>query len=206
MKQQAPGRKRFSVGEAYLTIYRMFRSLPGFRRARHHKLMTQHFSERLMLAVTEVNQCAMCSYAHTKMALEYGMSQDEIDAMLSGDHSAVAQEELPGILFAQHYADSRAKPSREAWQTVVKDYGEAKSIGILGAIRMMTVGNIYGIALGSFIARLTRNTKAVDKRNSLGYELAILLTLPVFLPVAAVHALLASLAGAPVIRFSQVSG
>ncbi|MFC0273464.1 carboxymuconolactone decarboxylase family protein [Metabacillus herbersteinensis] len=31
-----------------------------------------------MLAVTEVNGCEFCSYSHTKIALEQGMSQEEI--------------------------------------------------------------------------------------------------------------------------------
>jgi AhpD family alkylhydroperoxidase len=50
-----------------------------------------------MLAVTEVNGCEMCSYAHTKMALEAGLSNDEIQQMLAGDNWAY---------FPQHFNKS----------------------------------------------------------------------------------------------------
>ena len=40
--------------------------------------LSEHFIERIMLAVTEVNGCAVWSYAHTKMALEAGMTNEEI--------------------------------------------------------------------------------------------------------------------------------
>ena len=163
-------------------------------------MLSGHFTERLMLAVTEVNQCAMCSYAHTKMALESGMDIKEIEAMLAGDHTDVNEEELPAILFAQHYAESRGLPSRAAWQAVTRRYGEAKSFAVLGAIRMMMVGNIYGIPLGSLLARFSvRAGKKPDPRSSLGYELAILLSLFVFIPCAAIHAAVCAALGTPVL-------
>ncbi len=199
-KQPAAGRKLFSVGEAFVIVYRAMRSMPAFSRARRSGLVSEHFTERLMLAVTEVNKCAMCSYAHTKMALESGMDREEIDAMLAGDLSGVNDEERTAVLFAQHYTDTRGRPDREAWDAVVNTYGLPKSLGILGAIRAIMMGNAYGIPSGSLIMRFRRNGTR-DGRSSLLYELAMLLTLPVFLPAAALAALFSGALRAPILRF-----
>ncbi len=47
-------------------------------KARRNRELDQKFVERLMLRVTEVNDCALCSYAHSKRALESGMTSEEI--------------------------------------------------------------------------------------------------------------------------------
>ena len=47
------------------------------------------FAESVSLAVTQVNGCSICSYAHTKNALKAGMTEDEIESLLDGgfDHA-----------------------------------------------------------------------------------------------------------------------
>ncbi|HOO27132.1 MAG TPA: carboxymuconolactone decarboxylase family protein [Lachnospiraceae bacterium] len=202
MKKQTAGRKLYSVREAYMIMYRAFRTMPFFIKAKKNGILQETFSERLMLAVTEVNQCAMCSYAHTKMALETGMNLEEINAMLSGDLSDVESEEMPAILFAQHYADSRCKPSEKSWNSVTAQYGSQKSIAILGAIRVIMFGNTYGIPFGSLKARFSKKSKkAVDPRSSLFYELAMLVTLLIFIPCTLIQALISAALHLPLISF-----
>ena len=48
--------------------------------------------------MTEVNECAICSYAHTKRALETGMTNDEIQDMLNGIMDNVPAEEVAGVM------------------------------------------------------------------------------------------------------------
>jgi len=196
------GRKLYTVGEAYRIMYQGLRTMPNVLRANRSGILRNDFTERLMLAVTAVNKCAMCSYAHTKMALETGMSIDEINAMLSGDLSDVPPDETSAILFAQHYADSRSKPSKEAWDSVVRQYGYEKSLAILGAIRMIMIGNTYGIPFGSLLARFSKKSANIpDSRSSVGYELATLGTLIIFMPCAIVCALVAAVVRLPLIDF-----
>lgn len=178
--------------------------MPRFVRAQKSGLLREEFTERLMLAVTEVNQCALCSYAHTKMALETGMSRKEIESMLSGDLSHANPEELPAILFAQHYADSRGKPSQEAWDSIRERYGSEKSIAILGAIRMIMLGNAYGIPLGELKTRLSGNADRISKlRSSIWYELMMLVTLIPFLPCALLNALVGAAFHVPLTDFKN---
>lgn len=197
MKKQA-GRKLYSIPEAYRITVNAVRSAPYLRRAKRAGEMTQAFMERIMLAVTEVNGCAMCSYYHTKAALESGMSDEEIKSMLGGESGTVPERELQAILFAQHYADTRGKPSRETWERIEGTYGVAGAEGILAAIRMIMMGNVYGIAWGSFLGRFRGKP---DARSNLLYELGIVLTMFLFVPAGLIHAGILLLVKTPLIKF-----
>ena len=120
----------YTPDELIDVTYDVFRTAPYIVHIRHDR----KFMERLMLAVTEVNECEACSYVHTKMALEAGMDGDEIKKMLAGMHDDVPADQLPAVMFAEHYAESRGKPDREAWDRVVEVYGEKTASGILAAI------------------------------------------------------------------------
>lgn len=182
--------KLYNFKEFYWALYEGLRLAPKLTRARKQGELSPKFMERIMLAVTEVNGCAACSYAHTKLALEAGMSNQEIQKMLAGVVVDVPEEELPAILFAQHYAEDRGLPSTAAWNRIVEIYGPSKAMAILAAIRMMTIGNIYGIPLGSFFNRFR---KKPDERSSLGYEISLLFMGLLMIPVAGIHATIASL-------------
>ena len=196
--QQTNARKLATPAQAYLALYRALRTAGAFRKAKQSGSLSLQLQERLMLAVTEVNGCALCSYGHSRMALEAGLSGQEIEELLGGQTDGAPKEELPAILFAQHYADTRGKPTAAAWAQLIARYGEQQAAGMLGAIRMITVGNTWGIPTGSLLARLTKKEKYhVDARSSVGYELVMLLLLLPFLLVAALQALGAALLRRP---------
>lgn len=190
------GRKLYSLAEFYQILYLMLRTGKYMSRAKKNGSLSTRLIERIMLAVTEVNRCPLCSYGHTKMALESGMSLEEIQKLLSCCLDDVPKDEVPAVLFAQHYADSRAHPSSEAWNSIVDRYGIAEARGILGAVRMIMFGNAFGIVLSSLSGRLSGKP---DPRSSLLYELSMLFTFLPFLAVAFLHALLSNLLGLPII-------
>lgn len=194
------GKKLYSLREIYRIIYLALRSGKYMLRVKKSGAISLSFKERIMLAVTEVNHCVMCSYEHTTIALEAGMDNEEIHALLAGDTENVPEEELPAILFAQHYADKRGYPSKEAWQRILTVYGEEKAKGILGIIRGIMMGNAMGIAFGSLKGR---SKGKPDPRSSLLYEIAALIASLLFLPVAAIHGLFADLFRRPLISFSS---
>ena len=188
--QQTKARKLATPAQAYLALYRALRTVGAFRKAKQSGSLSLQLQERLMLAVTEVNGCALCSYGHSRMALEAGLSGQEIEDLLGGQTDGAPKEELPAILFAQHYADTRGRPTAAAWAQLVSRYGQPQAAGMLGAVRMITVGNTWGIPTGSLLARLTKQEKYhIDTRSSVGYELVMLLLLLPFLPVAMLQAL-----------------
>ncbi len=192
-------KRLYSVKESYKVLYDGMRTIRYFSKAKKQGELTPQFIERIMLAVTEVNDCAACSYMHTKMALEAGMDNGEIEKMLSGAFENVPQDELPAVMFAQHYAESKGSPSKKSWDRVVKLYGESKALGILGSIRMIMMGNVYGIILGSFANRFKAKS---DSRSTLVYELSMMISAILLMPIVFIHVLISFLLRTPVIDFN----
>ncbi len=192
------GKKLYSISESYWIFYQGTRTVKYMSRARKNKVLSAEFIERIMLAVTQVNGCPACSYAHTNIALDVGMSDVEIRNMLAGVLDDVPADEISAIMFAQHYADRRGHPSKESWERIVELYGISRAKGILGAIRAIMIGNAYGIPGGSFFNRFRGKP---DKRSNLLYELSMLITSIVFTPIALIHAVVSDLSKIPIISF-----
>jgi AhpD family alkylhydroperoxidase len=180
-------KKRFSYAEYYkalLLFYHAIRVLQENRKTSH--LIDQPFIERIMLSVTEVNGCAMCSYAHSSMALKQGFSQEEIESFLTGDASYIVPHEAKALLFAQHYAYNSGYADKEAYEALIDEYGKEKSEVILSAIKVIMVGNIMGIPLSAFVSRLKGKRY---KGSSLLYEISMILSSIVFIPISAIHSI-----------------
>lgn len=172
----------------------------AYRAALRRKKIDRKFRERLMLAVTEVNGCQACSYAHTWMALRQGFSREEIASLLSGNSERVPPEEARGILFAQHYADSGGRPDPATYGALVEEYGPEASRDILATAQLMQAANMIGIPYSALASRLRGKPYP---NSSLAYELGMHFSSLVVLPVSMVHALLRRIAGRENVRFGQ---
>ena len=113
------------------------------------------FRERLMLAVTEVNGCRYCAYAHARMALSAGLTQTDIDALAEGSLRGSPPEQIPALLYAQHWAETDAKPDSEARQRVLETYGQSKTEAMELSLRMIRVGNLLGNTWDYLIYRVS---------------------------------------------------
>jgi len=194
-----PMKKLYSLRETYWIFYHGIRTIKYMVQAKRGNKLNLPNIERIMLAVTEVNGCGVCSYAHTKVSLEAGLSNEEILNLLSGEFDNVPKDELTGVLFAQHYADSRGMPSRESWERVQLEYEPSVAKGILGAIRGIMIGNVYGIAWSSFFKRFKGKA---DKRSNIFYEVTMMTFGTLLIPVAMGHAAFATLTKKPIISFA----
>lgn len=192
------GRKLYSVSETYIIFFNAMRAIRCLSASRQNNDVSLEFMERIMLAVTQVNACAICSYAHTKMALEAGMSSEEIQNMLAGVIDDTPPDEVAAVMFAQYYADTRGKPSKDSWERIEAIYGPSKAKGILGAIRIIMLANTYGIAWSSFFNRFKGKP---DQRSNLLYEITMLTTSLLFFPIVLIQVLFAALFKMPLIRF-----
>jgi len=183
MSQQF-NKRLYSVREYYTIIRYAMKTIIYFISGKKSGDLDKNFMSRIMLAVTEVNGCEMCSYHHTSEALKNGMSQEDISSLLNGNLNNIPTNESVAIFFAQHYAELKGKPNRSAWDRLIATYGNKKAYAILAATRVIMIGNVSGIALGAFKNRLSGNP--VDK-SSFGYELAILISTFVFIPISLIH-------------------
>ena len=190
--------RRFSLREIYQITHDAMLTMRNFRTFR--KAQGNQWASRIMLAVTEVNGCAVCAYAHAKVALDTGMNREEVRHLLGGVTEGAPDKELAALGFAQHYADTRAHPDQQAWDRLVEIYGLETSLGVLGATRMIMMGNALGIPLSSLRARLKGNR---HPNSSLAYEVGTILGSAVVLPVAVLHAAVSAIRHAPLITFPR---
>ncbi len=198
--KDAAYKRKFSFKELYLSFLYVPRAIAKLRKNKKNNIISQQFIERMQLAVTEVNGCAACSYAHTNFALREGMSNEEISSFLSGGVDYIKPEEAKAIIFAQHFADSRGYPEKEAYEAIVKEYGKEKAQIILSAVQMMITGNMFGIPLSAYQSR--RRGKPF-KESTLGYELGMMIGGILVLPIALLHALLLWMLGMNNMRFQK---
>lgn len=183
-------RKLFTPLQGFTITLKALTSLLGYKRELKHFPEFSHTKERIMLTVTQVNGCAMCSYAHTQIALDSGLQDEEIMKLLNAELEDVPETERAIIIFAQHYADTQAKPTKEAYSLIVNTYGKAKAKLILDTIHIIMMGNCYGIPTGSFISRFKKKGSSFhDLRSTIAYELLMFLTLIISLPICLVLAL-----------------
>jgi AhpD family alkylhydroperoxidase len=111
--------------------------------------------ERLMLVVTAVNRCRYCSYAHAREALSTGISQAEIDALASGMFEDSPPEEVPALLYAQHWAEMDGEPEAPVREQVIKHYGEQVVEKMELALRMIRAGNLSGNTFDHLLQRVS---------------------------------------------------
>ena len=106
--------------------------------------LSDAFRERIMLAVTEVNGCRYCQYAHAKMALDAGLSQEEIKALSSGSFHNCPDQEVPALLYAQHWAEQNGHPDMDTRQKILNIYDKTTVESMELAMRMIRMGNLLG--------------------------------------------------------------
>lgn len=174
-------KKKYTAHQLFESFYKGYVSIPELVKNRRDKIVDSKFIERLMLATTEVNGCEICSYAHTHIALKEGFSRDEIHAFLSGSKAYVNEDEAIAILYAQHVADTMGHPKSDAYQQLVKVYGEDKAEIIHAAVTVMMMGNVSGIPLSALLNRIQGKPYA---NSSLLYESGMLLLQPWLMVIA----------------------
>lgn len=121
------------------------------------------FRERLMLAVTAVNGCRYCSYYHARQALVVGISAEEANALAAGLMENCPPEQLPAVLYAQHWAESDARPDPAARQRVVELYGLETTEAIELALHTIRIGNMAGNTFDYVLYRLSWGRCNVDR-------------------------------------------
>lgn len=183
IENQTLYKRKVSFAELFYSLLLAPRSVSVFIKNKKQKTVDEQFLERLQLAVTEVNACAVCSYAHTQIALKMGMNNDEISGFLTGDKNLIQPQEAKAVLFAQHYAETRGLPEKETFEAIVKEYGKKKARIILAVIQLMLTGNMIGLPMS---ALRSRKKGKPYKDSSLFYEYGMLIAALFIIPIALV--------------------
>lgn len=144
------------------------RNLPRLARAKKADRVRIQFAEKIMLAVTAVNDCRYCTRYHTNLAVDVGVDKETVEQILENDvDAAVTDEELPALLFAQRYAETNGNPGQEALTNLREIYGPEKADDVLAFVRAIYFGNLLGnsydaikFAFGCQVRRVNRSMQA----------------------------------------------
>lgn len=152
-----------SFGE-FLTDMRIVMSDRSQVRAlMHSQTVNAPFRERLFLAVTQVNGCRYCSYYHIHLALTQGIGEVEVRAIEDGQFNECPPNELTALRYAQHWAETNAKPDPNVHARLLDTYGEETAAQIELALRMIRIGNLMGNLFDYILFRFTFGLLDVNK-------------------------------------------
>jgi AhpD family alkylhydroperoxidase len=143
MKEYSRRRYR-RVSDAVRDMRAVARRRGSVRALMRGKTLDPRFRERLMLAVTEVNGCRYCSYAHARSALAAGLTEAEIAALARGELDGAPPEQAVALVYARHWAEADGAPDPAARRRVVAAYGETATRDIELTLQMIRVGNLLG--------------------------------------------------------------
>lgn len=119
------------------------------------KFLAPAFRERIMLSVTHVNKCRHCASFHAKAALTEKISREEIKAILDGQFNNCPKEEITGILYAEHWAETYGKPDAAVYDKFVSDYGQRTADDIYLVLRVIKTGNFSLNSLESLLYKVS---------------------------------------------------
>ena len=175
-------KRKFGFFEQLPIIVKAARSFLYLRLFKKKNGMNFKFKERIMLAVTEVNGCQMCSFVHTKLALKAGLTNDDIQELLAGDLEGVPKEQSLGVLFSKDYAYNKETIDKAFYQKLEATYNVRTARAILGVTEMITMTNGMGLSLGFLKRTLSfKHVKGSNVFNELFVPLTTMILFPVLL-------------------------
>ncbi|NTU63364.1 MAG: carboxymuconolactone decarboxylase family protein [Chloroflexi bacterium] len=153
MNESSFNKRIFTLSTFAASARDLFAHLDDLHRTFTQWRISRPFAEKIMMAVTQVNGCRYCSYAHTRMALQAGVSEIELHNLLSGELNHLPEHEIIAVLFAQHYAEQADRDDAAAWQRLQDAYGADVAGDILTHIRVITFANLYGNTFDALLER-----------------------------------------------------
>ncbi len=116
----------FTFKECYQILFDAMRTMKYMSRAKRKEELSTELIEKVMLTVTEINGCEVCTVFHNKVAEKEGIKEEEIQMLFVADVEEIPQEDAPAILFSREYANSSGNPSEDSWSSLKTFYGESK--------------------------------------------------------------------------------
>ena len=133
-------------------VWRQRKKIIGIIRG---KTIDPGFRERLMLAVTAVNDCRYCSFVHTRQALREGVSREEIAGLYDGNIGQLPENERTALLYAQRWVEMAGAPEEDLKEKLRSEYGEDMTDRIETTIRLINWNNLSGNTFDWFLYTLS---------------------------------------------------
>jgi len=131
----------------------LIRKTPQIKSAFTSERISKQFAERIMLAVTAVNDCEYCVYGHSGSSVKSGVADEEVLSIMNLEYNKSSLDEIVALNFAKHYAETNSLPTKKAYEELVNYYGFEKVNDILIFIQIVSLGNYLGNTVEAFQAR-----------------------------------------------------
>ena len=155
-------------------IEQLFRNFAHMKSAFAFERVDRKFAERIMLAVTVVNDCEYCIYGHSGSSLKSGVADEEVESIIKLEYNKSSFDEIVALNFAKQFAEGDSKITKKAFDELVNYYGNEKVNDILIYIQIVSLGNFLGNTVEAFEAR--RNGFVVENGSNFFETLAYLVS------------------------------
>lgn len=146
-----------SLGSFLSDLGALLRYRHAIPSAMRGELISPIFRERLMMVVTEVNDCRYCRAFHRGQALQAGISTREIAVISRGAlPEDVPTRQIPALTYARYWAEAEGRPSGEGVTLFLRSYSQAERDAIHVILYLIRMGNLTGNTLDSVIYTLSR--------------------------------------------------
>jgi len=110
--------------------------------------------EKVMLAVSSVNDCRYCNWVHTGLALAKGVDLDELQQVLDhGTFGKLGSRDATAILFAQHFAATARQPTADARAALAREFTAYQRAEIMSYVHGIYFLNLTGNSYDAWLAR-----------------------------------------------------
>jgi hypothetical protein len=79
-------------------------------------------------------------------------------------------EEVPALLYAQHWAEADGEPDQVVRQRLVEQYGEEAAAGIELVLRMIRMGNLLGNTWDYVLYRISFGRWGAERPPEMGHQ------------------------------------
>jgi len=174
-------RKIYTFRMLMADLYWLIGHIKQFKQAKKAQRVSNAFKGKIMLVTTAVNGCVYCAWYHAKLTVRSGVNRSEVKDLLKLQFNTDANDfETMGLLYAQHYAETSRKPSKEMTDKLFAFYEKETAEDIILYIRAIYFGNLSGNTYDAFLSRL-KGTKA--KNSNVIFEfIFFLFSAPILWP------------------------
>ena len=144
-----------TIGEFTSDLWRILALRKAIKPLMRGETLDPAFRERLFLAATAVNRCRYCSNYHARIAFEKGISKEEIAALDDKVLDGSPEEQLPALLYAQHWAESGGHASPEMDERLLQIYAVQQVKAIQLSLLIIRTANLLGNTWDYVLYRLS---------------------------------------------------
>lgn len=111
--------------------------------------------ERVMLAVSRVNACRGCTFAHTRWALRSGVTHAELEAIGLDDLGRLDRRSRAAVVYAIALAETRFRspPRPDVAEALVAELTPAEIEAVEAVARMMAFANLSASTAEALLRR-----------------------------------------------------